>query len=503
VSRWDFGDGTVISNQLPGVSHSWTAPGDYVAALWAYNNSYPNGVSATVVIHVLENPVHCVSQNSTNPVAPYFSWNTAATNIQDAVDAAYVDGTVLVTNGVYSNGGRAVIGLEGSAMNRVMVTKQIAIRSVNGPAVTVIQGDTGSGAVRCVYLISNTMLAGFTLTNGQTAASGYVNDKQVQSGGGVFCESSSVVVSNCVLVGNSAYIQGGGAYSGTLKNCFFVGNSVVAGEGGGATATLENCILVGNSAYDGGGAAWSTLNNCVLISNTAAYDGGGASGSTLNNCIAYYNAAPSGSNYDIAFGPCTLNYCNTTPLPANGTGNITNEPLFVNLAGGDYHLQSNSPCINSGNNADVTTTTDFDGNPRIVGGTVDIGAYEYQTPTSIISYAWLQQYGFPTDGSADFIDTDGDGMNNWQEWMAGTDPTNPLSVLKMLAPASTNNPSGLAVTWQSVTNRTYYLQRSGDLSAQPAFSTIQSNIVGQANMTTYTDTNAVGAGPYFYRVGVQ
>ena len=243
-----------------------------------------------------------------------------------------------------------------------------------------IQGDTGSGAVRCVYLISNTMLAGFTLTNGQTAASGYVNDKQVQSGGGVFCESSSVVVSNCVLVGNSAYIQGGGAYSGTLKNCFFVGNSVVAGEGGGATATLENCILVGNSAYDGGGAAWSTLNNCVLISNTAAYDGGGASGSTLNNCIAYYNAAPSGSNYDIAFGPCTLNYCNTTPLPANGTGNITNEPLFVNLAGGDFHLQSNSPCINAGNNAYVTSTTDFDGNPRIVGGTVDIGAYEYQTP---------------------------------------------------------------------------------------------------------------------------
>ena len=240
-TQWTFGDGTAVSNQLPSVAHSWAVPGDYTVALWAYNASDTNGVSAAVTIHVLANPVHYVSPNSPNPLAPYLSWNTAATNLQDAVDAAYVAGTVVVSNGVYACGGQTVTGLTGTLqMNRVLLSKQLFLRSVNGPAATIIEGTTANdtGPVRCVYLAANTVLAGFTLTNGQTDASGYINDVTIQSGGGAFCESGALVT-NCVLTGNSAYVQGGGAYGGTLVNCRFVSNSVAAGEGGGASGNLQ------------------------------------------------------------------------------------------------------------------------------------------------------------------------------------------------------------------------------------------------------------------------
>jgi len=222
----------------------------------------------------------------------------------------------------------------------------------------------------------------------------------------------------------------------------------------------------------------------------------------VTNTVVFGNSAPASSNLWVSRTPLYMSYSCTAPLPPGGVGNITNDPAFVNPAGGDFHLQSNSACINGGNNACVGSATDLDGNPRIVGGTVDMGAYEYQSPLSIVSYAWLQQYNLPTDGSADLVDSDGTGMDNYQKWIAGLDPTNALSVLAMLPLVPTNNPPGVVVSWQSVSERTYFLQCSTNLSGAPAFSTIRSGIPGQAGTTSYTDTNAVGKGPFLYRVGV-
>jgi hypothetical protein len=519
--------------------------------------------------------------NSTNALPPYTNWATAATCIQDAIDAAVDGDQVLVADGAYATGGHVLYDVT----NRVTVTRPITVQSVHGPAATMLLGVLGRDRfgyptfspnnVRCAYLSNGAALVGFTLTNGATADAG--------SGGGVYCESVAASVSNCILISNAVPNLGGGARSGTLAGCTITGNSASA-DGGGASgciltdctlasnssvllgggaygciltnctlvgnscnnlgggadsSTLWNCLLATNSAFEGGGAHGSTLNNCQLLGNEAPLEGGGGTfQSDLNNCllvgnssriaggaawgamnqctvVGNYGSWAGGADYMeltncIVYGNladytdpdtrgCTLDHCCTG---ANaGPGCITNAPLFIDAAGGDFRLSASSPCINAGNHTAPTGSVDLDGNPRLKGGTVDIGAYEFQNPSSLLSYAWLQQYALPVDGSADFADPDQDGHNNWQEWIAGTDPTNSASVLKMLSPVPTNNPPGVILAWQSVSDRTYRLQRSANPGLQPAFSTIQTNIAGQTGTTTFCDTN--GAAPAFYRVSVE
>jgi hypothetical protein len=480
--------------------------------------------------------------------------------INKAVTVQSVNGsaaTMIQGNSPVGNGAIRCVYLTNNAILTGFTLTNGATRNYGGPPVNEHE-QSGGGAycestnsqlIGCL-VISNSALFGGGVHCGSLSNCAIFYNSAVGlssppfgNGGGIYLG----ILDNCILSNNSAGYSGGAACSNTLNNCILNGNAAVYYGGGAAYCTLNSCIVSNNlgssqRSGDGGGAAFSILNNCMVVSNgvhsdifeggggfssvfnncyiigNQSYDGGGAANSdlynctvvgngssissrvqgktsTARNCIIYYN----GTDYYLT-GYMT-NCCTDTVIPfGSGPGNFTTPPLFVNITN-DFHLQSNSPCINAGNNAYVSGTNDLDGNPRIVGATVDIGAYEYQTPASILSYAWAQQYGLHTDGSADFIDSDGDGMNNWQEWKAGTIPTNAASVLQLASPA--NSVAGVKVTWQSVSGVTYYLQSSTNLAAVPAFTALQSNLVGQAVLTSYTDTTATNGGPYFYRVGVQ
>jgi len=74
-------------------------------------------------------------------------------------------------------------------------------------------------------------------------------------------------------------------------------------------------------------------------------------------------------------------------------------------------------------------------------------------------------------------------------------------VLRLLTPVSDG--TNLTVTWESVTNRSYFLERSAEIPDTSAFTRFATNISGQTNTTSFVDTNAVGASPRFYRAGVE
>jgi hypothetical protein len=283
-----------------------------------------------------------------------------------------------------------------------------------------------------------------------------------------------------------------------MTDCVIAHNTATNGEGGGVFAgTLTNCLVFANQAARGGGAFNGRLSNCTLTGNSASVSGGGMAGGPgvirLSNCIVYSNNAPVGANWaSVSSGGVILVNSCTMPLPTSGIGNI-----FLDPASGNLRLQRNSPCIDAGWNFYAPEGPDLDGNPRITGGTVDMGAYEFQSPP----YEWLLKFGLPTDGSGDLTDADNDGLNALQEWRAGTDPTNSLSVLRLLN--SSANGSGLRLQWQSVPDRTYFLERSSSASGQPAFELLATDIAGQPDTTGYDVTNGAGIGPFFYRVGVK
>ena len=115
--------------------------------------------------------------------------------------------------------------------------------------------------------------------------------------------------------------------------------------------------------------------------------------------------------------------------------------------------------------------------------------------------AWLSQYGLATDGSDDFIDSDGDSFDNYSEWKAGTDPTNAVSYFDFQA-GSGAVPTGIRLRWNSIADRTYRVDVSTNL-VDGTFQPLESGIQGLDGVTEFIDTNANSKVQAFYRIHIE
>jgi hypothetical protein len=247
------------------------------------------------------------------------------------------------------------------------------------------------------------------------------NNTSTNDGGGVFT-GWLVVVSNCLIRGNVAATWGGGvnAMDSQIVNSEIDGNR--SGEWGGGVLAMDsqivNCLVRSNSAAERGGGlvlhGATTVRNTLVAGNRAGADGGGIfsdMGVTLESVTVVGNSSGSGrggglyssflssggynsilyfnEDNDIYsdFEDVTLTHCcyGVSEGTITGSGTITNNPMFMNAGSGygtnhvagDYRLQTTSPCVDTGTNqAWMAGALDLAGTNRIVGGTVNMGAYE-------------------------------------------------------------------------------------------------------------------------------
>jgi hypothetical protein len=347
--------------------------------------------------------------------------------IQDAILIAMDGDTVLVKPGTYTEN----INFKGKA---------ITVKSIQGAGVTVIDGNQDQSVVTATTGEGpDSVLDGFTLTNGYAVMDGggiwcISSSPTIKNniiaynyapifGGGMFLANSSSEIKNNAITHNDAGYFGGGICQ-YYCDVMISGNVIMentAKQGGGiwidkqcSTRVINNWIAFNESTHGWGGGIGiqqgdgiptmfpRLINNTIMnnVNSDPQGKGGGiyCSGSievTVINTILWGNAAPQGkelyiepfmgnnaalsiSYSDVEGGTASI-YVDPSCTLDWGMGMIHEDPLFVDAGNLDLHLTYVSPCRDAGDDSVLAVPVDFEGDPRIAYGHVDMGADEFYT----------------------------------------------------------------------------------------------------------------------------
>jgi len=239
-------------------------------------------------------------------------------------------------------------------------------------------------------------------------------ENTAQFGGGIYVLAApgTRIVGN-LIIGNTGSSAGGGigffaaGYALVLNNIFH-GN--VGGQGGAIWIVNEADELIVDNLFaaneaSSGSEIYSSIPNSKkgfrIINNTIVADDAiadaavvadgfnqnavignnvifGASGGTALLCNPVYPDGPPIVGFNDAYIRNGTAYAGSCTGFSGMKGNVSANPEFVAPEQGNFHLRSISPAINAGHNLRALPKNDLGGKPRVVGGSVDMGAYEYQ-----------------------------------------------------------------------------------------------------------------------------
>ena len=441
---------------------------------------------------MVDGEVIYVSAASGNDSRDGTSWASAKNTIQAAIDAVATNGTIIVTNGTYAP--------------IVTHDKRLTIKSVEGWEKTIIDG---GGTTRCADLgessyQTDSHLIGFKLVNGEAGT---------ESGGGV--RGGKLI--RCRIEQCHAATGGGALYS-ILENSVVASNTVETTGGGAQDCSLRGCTVVQNQSKSSESGQGGGIYDCGAI-NTIIWGNKNGAGS-VDNCVEAY-----------------VKYSCTTPAQG-GDGNIASDPLFTNAANGDFSLKTASPCRDAGHSGFVDDLVDVAGQPRVMGGEVDIGAYETKVlpaaPVNVeasdglsmqyVSISWdasadAKEYSvWRNDGTENVCLADGLAATYFLDWTATPGVHCQYSVrtindigegdaseadegwIAVMLPGSVVASDGVStaaiiVTWKGIADAaTYQIWRSEDDNVENAVQ------IGTSEGVSYSDATAKPGKTYYYWV---